>query len=138
MTPTPTEQSHRDKVIAQILADIKSNTTIFLPDFDPNVSRPSDEFALLSVGIEPNPYGGTVGHYRYQFEGEEDLLHLIIVRTDGETLTPTQAQIIVDFIYPGVPPALMWFKAGSLSHHFYLGHDVLLEFLDKTQSPAMD
>jgi hypothetical protein len=85
MTPTTAEQIRRDEVIAQILTDIKSNTTIFLPDFDPKISRPSDEYALLSVGIEPNPYGGTIDSYRYQFEGEEDLLHLIIVRTDGET-----------------------------------------------------
>lgn len=129
MTPTPGEQARRHEVIAQILVDIKSNTTIYLPDFDPNISRPSDEYALLSVGIEPNPYGGTIAEFRYQFEGEEDLLHLIIVRTDGQTLTPQQAQSVVDFLYPGVPPALMWFKAGTLSHHFYLGHDVLLEYL---------
>ncbi len=129
MTPTPEEQIQRDKVIAQILNDIQANQTIFLPDFDPEISRPSDEFALLSVGIEPNPYGGTIDAFRYQFEGEEDLLHLIIVRTDGQVLTPFQAQSVVDFLYPGVPPALMWFKAGTLSHHFYLGHDVLIEYL---------
>jgi hypothetical protein len=29
----------------------------------------------------------------------------------------------------------MWFKAGTLSHHFYLGHDVLIEFLVDPPSP---
>lgn len=129
LKPSSEEQSLRDKVITRILADIAAGNTIFLPDFDPKISRPSDEFALLSVGIEPNPYGGTIAEFRYQFEGEEDLLHLIIVRTDGKELTPAQAQSVVDFLYPGVPPAMMWFKAGTLSHHFYLGHDVLTEYL---------
>lgn len=126
---SPAESEWRNAVIARILQDIKAGVTIKLPDFDPGVSRPSDEFALLSVGIEPNPYGGTVAGYRYQFEGEEDLLHLIVVRCDGSALTAAEAQAVVDFLYPGVPPALMWFKAGEYSGHFYLGHDVLLEYL---------
>lgn len=129
MQTSPAESEWRNAVIARILQDIKAGVTIKLPDFDPKVSRPSDEFALLSVGIEPNPYGGTVAGYRYQFEGEEDLLHLIVVRCDGAALTAAEAQAVVDFLYPGVPPALMWFKAGEFSGHFYLGHDVLLEYL---------
>lgn len=129
MQTSPAESEWRNAVIARILQDIKTGVTIKLPDFDPAVSRPSDEFALLSVGIEPNPYGGTVAGYRYQFEGEEDLLHLIVVRGDGSALTAAEAQAVVDFLYPGVPPALMWFKAGEFSGHFYVGHDVLLEYL---------
>ncbi len=127
--PTPEEQATRDKVIATILDDIRAGRTIFLPDFDKEISRPSDEFALVSVGIEPNAYGGTVQGLRYQFEGEEDLLHLIITRENSGPLKPEEAQPVVSFLYPGVPLALMWFKGGTVSQHFYLGHDVLLEFL---------
>lgn len=129
MEPTAAEIEKRDAVIHRLLSDIRKDATIRLPDFDPTVSRPSDHFALLSVGIEPNPFGGEVCGYRYQFEGEEDLLHLIVVKVDGTPLAPSDAQAVVDFLYPGVPPALMWFKAGEFSGHFYLGHDVLLEFL---------
>lgn len=129
LTPSREEQKRRNQVITTILECIKSNTTILLPNFDPTISRPSDQYALTSVGIEPNPYGGMVGNYRYQFEGEEDLLHLIIVRLDGEVVSPRESQAVVSFLYPGVPTAMMWYKAGTVSHHFYLGHDVLLEYL---------
>lgn len=129
LNPSHQEQNRRDEVIATILECIKSNQTIYLPDFDPTISRPSDQYALTSVGIEPNSYGGTIGEYRYQFEGEEDLLHLIIVRLDGELVEPSESQAVVSFLYPGVPTAMMWYKAGTVSHHFYLGHDVLLEYL---------
>lgn len=130
MVISQAEQDVRDEVIGRILADVRAGQTIYLPDFDREVSRPSDEFAMLSVGVEANGYGGTVGDFRYQFEGEEDLLHLMVVRREGGEISPAEAQGVVDFLYPGVPPALMWFKAGTMSHHFYLGHDVLLEYLD--------
>jgi len=129
LEPTLEEQNRRDQVITTILDCIRSGTTIYLPDFDPTISRPSDQYALTSVGIEPNPYGGSAGEYRYQFEGEEDLLHLIIVRHDGEVLNPAESQAVASFLYPGVPTAMMWYKAGTVSHHFYLGHDILLEYL---------
>lgn len=127
--PTPEEQTRRDQVIARILDDTRNLRTVFLPDFDPQLSRPSDEYAMATVGIEPNPYGGTFGPFRYQFEGEEDLLHLIVTRLDQSAFSPEEAQAVVSFLYPGVPTALMWFKSGTVSHHFYLGHDVLLEYL---------
>ncbi|MCU0316654.1 MAG: hypothetical protein MUC92_08680 [Fimbriimonadaceae bacterium] len=129
ISPSEQEQKRRDEVIATILQATKDGVTIRLPDFDRTLSRPSDNYALVSVGIEPNPYGGTVGDYRYQFEGEEDLLHLIITRNDCEVLTPEQAQQVVSFLYPGVPTALMWLRPAHYSQHFYLGHDVLLDYL---------
>jgi hypothetical protein len=129
MQPTPQEIERRNQVMAQILQDIQTNTTIRLPDFNPAVSRPSDEFALLSIGAEPNHYGGEIGNMRYQFEGEEDLLHLFIVKIDQSEITPQESQAVVDLLWPGIPTALMWFKAGKKSGHYYLGHDVLLEYL---------
>lgn len=130
LSPTPDERSKRDCVIAQILADVKSNSPILLPAFVAARVEQSDHIALLNVGIEENAYGGVVGDFRYQFEGEEDLLHLIVVRVDQSALSAEEAQEVTSFLYPGVPTAMMWFKPGEYSHHFYIGHDVLLEYLD--------
>jgi hypothetical protein len=120
------ESARRDQVIKAILDQIRQDRRIFLPPFDPALSRPSDRFALQSVGVEPNPYGGTVRDYRYQFEGEEDLLHLIVTRVDNERLTPEQGQEVASFLLPNLPPSLMWLKPGEHSQHFYFGHDELL------------
>lgn len=128
LAATKEEKLHRISVIQSLLAAVRSNRMIRLPDFDPDLSRPSDEFALVSVGIEPNPFGGTVGEFRYQFEGEEDLLHLIVVRKDMGEIDTAEAQSVTQFLMPKVPPALMWLRSGTRSHHFYLGHDVLVEF----------
>ena len=128
-SPDLQEQNRRNEVVARVLAAIRADQTIRLPEFDPASDRPSDEFALLSIGLEQNDYSGTVGGYRYQFEGEEDLLHLIVTRDNLAELAAEEAQAVAGFIYPTVPPALMWFKPGKRSHHFYLGHDVLLEHL---------
>ncbi len=127
--PTSAERVRRDEVLAAILRDVKAGTTIKLPPYDPLTSTPSERFALLSVGLEPNEYGGTLGEFRYQFEGEDDLLHLMITRLDGADLSPADSQAVVDFLYPGVPTALMWLKPATQSQHFYLGHDVLVEYL---------
>ncbi|MDI9641350.1 hypothetical protein QPK87_06735 [Kamptonema cortianum] len=129
LQPTQSEQKTRDEIITRVLTYIKESRTILLPEFDPKLSRSSDEFAMVSVGIEPNPFGSIVGEYRYQFEGEEDLLHLMITKSDQSPLSAEEAQSVVSFLYPNVPTALMWFKPGTYSHHFYLGHDVLLEYL---------
>src|SRR5579862_9917405 len=77
---TETERIARDAVLASVREQILQGAVIRLPDFDPRLSRPSDRFALTSVGLEPNPFGACVGEYRYQIEGEEDLLHLIVTR----------------------------------------------------------
>lgn len=123
--PTDEERARRDFVLERVLEFVRSGQTIKLPPFDPLVSRGA-ESALVSVGIEPNDFGGTAGPYRYQFEGEEDLLHLIVTRLDGSHLTPEEAQGVAGFVLEGVPPALIWLKPGQLSQHFYLGHDDLL------------
>jgi hypothetical protein len=79
--------------------------------------------------LEPNAYGGSVGEYRYQFEGEDDLLHLYIVRQSGDDVAVEEAQAVTEFLLPGIPKALIWFHPGVKSHHFFLGHDLLLEHL---------
>lgn len=128
MTTEPTEEERRQgaAVFAAILDHIRRDSTIKLPPFDPQVSQPATNFALQSVGIEPNAFGGCVGDFRYQFEGEEDLLHLIVTRNDGRELSPEEGQAIARFLLPNVPPAVIWLKPGKFSQHFYVGHDELL------------
>jgi hypothetical protein len=123
--PTEAEISHRDAVMAAVFDHIRGNQTIKLPVFDSELDRPSDQFALLSVGLESNQFGGTVADFRYQFEGEEDLLHLIVTRGSGLPLTPQEGQTVAGFLLPGVSPALIWLKPGEFSQHFYVGHDEL-------------
>ncbi len=126
LKPSPEEAARRDRVMRQILRDIRESRTIKLPDFDVTLSRPSDQFALTNIGAEPNDYSGVIGDYRYQFEGEEDLLHLIITRTDATPLVVETAQQVVSCVLNGVPPALIWLRPGTFSQHFYFGHDDLI------------
>jgi hypothetical protein len=106
---------------------IARGETIKLPDFQRNGNEVSSEVALLTVGIEPNPFGGTLDEYRYQFEGEEDLLHVFVVRQDLQPFACEVAQLIVQRLLPDVPPAFIYLKPGERSHHFYLGHDWLVQ-----------
>jgi hypothetical protein len=129
MTPTPEEQLRRDEVMRRILEYVRENRTIKLPAFDRTLSRPSDQFALLSIGLEANEFSGTVSSFRYQFEGEEDLLHLIVTDRDGGPVTPQEGQAVAGFVLRGLPPALIWLRPGEFSQHFYFGHDELLDNL---------
>lgn len=126
MTATQNELERRNQVVGMVLQFVGENRRIFLPPFDRAISRPSDQFALQSVGLEPNEFGSTVGPFRYQFEGEEDLLHLIVSRVDGKSLTPRDGQEVVHFLLPDFPTSLMWLKPGEFTQHFYFGHDELL------------
>jgi len=129
LEPTFEEAAARDEVVSRVLGMIRTDQTIHLPDFQPEASQPSDRFALQSVGIEDNPFGGRIGPFRYQFEGEDDLLHLFVSRPDGEPVTPTEAQAVVSYLFRDLPKGLLWYRPATYSHHFYVGHDVLLEYL---------
>jgi hypothetical protein len=123
---TPEDSAQRERVREALRDAIRTDRMVKLPAFDPASSRPAPTYALTSVGLEPNPYGGFVGPYRYQFEGEEDLLHLIVTRRDDQPLSVEEARDVAAFLVPEVPPALLWLKPGEYSQHFYFGHDVLL------------
>lgn len=129
LLPTIEEQARRDAVMNGILDDVRANRTIKLPDFDASRERPSDRYALISVGIEANRYSGTLGDFRYQFEGEEDLLHLIVTRGEGEPVSAEEGQQVASFVLKGLPTALIWLRPGEYSQHFYFGHDELLKHL---------
>lgn len=129
MLASPDEEARRIEVLQAILDATAENKTIKLPDFDPKLSQPSRSVASVTVGLEPNPYGGTVGDLRYQFEGEEDLLHVIITRLDEQPIAVEAARELAAFLFRGVPPALVWLKPGEFSQHFYLGHDDLARYV---------
>ncbi len=119
-TPSPEETERRDAVMAEIVRCINSNIRIVLPEFDPQ--KKSNK-----LGAEDNPFFGTYGPYRYQFEGEEDLLHLVVTRQDEDKLTVEEAQVVAGFLVPKVPAGLIWLRPGEYSQHFWVGHDELLK-----------
>lgn len=125
LASTPSERAERNAIVDRILRATETNTVIKLPPFDPTRATPAVT-ALLAIGNETNPFGGSVGEFRYQFEGEEDLLHLFVLRLNGDPLTVAEGQSVVDFVLRGVSPALIWLKPGEQSQHFYVGHDEVL------------
>lgn len=118
-TPSKAENERRDAVMAEIVRCIQTNTRVVLPEFDP-------AFPGHALGAEDNAFCGTYGPYRYQFEGEEDLLHLVVTRLDEEKLTVEEAQVVAGFLMPKVPAGLIWLRPGEYSQHFWVGHDELL------------
>ena len=132
LAPTEAEIAQRNCVMAKILDCTRTETRIKLPVFDPQRERPSDQFALINVGLEANDFGGTISTYRYQFEGEEDLLHLMITSIDQGPVTTAESHEVASIILHGVPSALIWLKPGEFSQHFYVGHDELLKHLTET------
>ncbi len=135
LTPTEQEIHRRNEVINRLLDYIREDVRIKLPDFDPSKERPSDLYALINVGIEPNQFSGTIGRFRYQFEGEEDLLHLIVTSQDDAGLSTAEGHEVGSFVLQGVPTALIWLRPGSLSQHFYVGHDELIKHLAPEWQP---
>lgn len=108
MTPTETEFQVRDSVLGAVLEAVRADVRI-------------------PMSLEPSsPYKGEIQGFRYLFEGEDDLLHLLVERVDGSEITPEQAQEVVELILPDFPSGLMWLKPGVYSQHFYFGHDELL------------
>lgn len=122
--PTEHELGRRDAVMRRILDFVRQDQKIKLPPFDPSHAHPGADFALQA--IEDNDFSGSFGPYRYQFEGEDDLLHIIVLRSDGARLSAEEGQQVVHLLMPDLPPALIWLRPGEFSQHFYLGHDELL------------
>ena len=121
------ELSHASGVRDAVIDHINRGVTIKLPDPDLASLPPIADYALLNVGLEPNQFGGRLGDYRFQFEGEDDLLHLMVCRLDGENISPQEGQAVVSIILPKILPSQFWFKPAQKSQHFYIGHEVLIE-----------
>jgi hypothetical protein len=79
------------------------------------------------IPFGPEEFAAEFGEYGYRFEGEDDLLHLIVTRPDGGRLSPEEGQSVAAFVLEGIPPAMVWIKPGEFSQHFYMGHELLLE-----------
>lgn len=122
------DAERRATVLSALLAAIAKNERIELPSFQPGVSLPAST-AFLSASIMTGPYSGRMGEFVYQFEGEEDLLHLIVARDNGQSITVPEGQAVARFLLDGVPPSLIWLKPGYYSQHFYIGHDDLAKAL---------
>jgi len=127
MVPTPEESARRSEIIQYLLRLIERNQTVKLPDFDGERAGPTSEFPFATVGLEANPLGGTIGEFRYQFEGEEDLLHLVVMRSDQQPLSPAEGVSVGDFVLNGVPKGLIRLRPGDVSQHFFLGHENLMD-----------
>jgi hypothetical protein len=114
---TADQLANASSVMAAVRDCIRNNEKIFLP------ARANSNQALEFV---PNPFGGVLGEYRYQIEGEDDLLHLIVVRVDAQPLSPEEGRTVAAILFEGTSNALVWLKPGTFSQHFYVGHDDLL------------
>lgn len=112
-------------MLAAVRAATLSGEMIRLPAIDKKSSRPE------SIVFVDNPFGGSLGPYRYQLEGEEDLLHMIVTREDGGTISVEEGQAVAAVVWDGVPSALVWLRPGERTQHFYIGHDDLLEDTDR-------
>lgn len=123
--PTPTEQDQRNQVISTLISYTQKNQLIGLPRYKEGESV-SAHYALQTIALQQNPFGGSIGDYLYQFEGEEDLLHLMITRRDESLIEVNEAREVASFLLKGMPWALIWLRPGEYSQHFYFGHDDLV------------
>lgn len=112
-------------VVENVLAAILSGEVIRLPR--PSSYQFRGETALQAFETEPNKFGGQIGPYWFQFEGEDDLLHVFVLRIDRGPLTAEEGQNVMRQLLPEVAPGLVWLKPGTLTQHFYFGHDILVE-----------
>jgi len=105
LTVRPSEVERRNTVLSLLRAFIQQKKTI-------RMNSPA--------------FSGEVSAYAYSFEGEDDLLHVAVWRQDQTKIEVREAQDVVQFLLPGIPPGLIWIKPGTKQHHFYLGHDEML------------
>lgn len=128
LQPTSDEIQRRSLVLKAVCEKIKAAEPITLPSPKPD-SAASSDYALLPIAYTPNDYNGTVGRYIYQFEGEDDLLHLFVIESAGQELLLSEAREVFEFLLPGFPTALTFVKSGTVSQHFFFGHDHVLDHL---------
>lgn len=100
LAPSTAEIAQRDAVVGRVRQSLADGSRIMLPAPE---------------------YGGEIGPFRYQFESEDDLLHLSVERMDGAELSPEDGQAVVRFLLPEVTPGMVWLKPGRFSQHFYFG-----------------
>ena len=114
MHPTPAEDAERARVIAALINAIEHDHPIRVP-----------------TPGETSQFSGVVGGFQYQFEGEDDLLHIAITRIDRKGLVAEEAQNVVSWLMPEMPAGLIWIRPGEYSQHFYLGHDDVVRYVNR-------
>lgn len=144
ISPSEGDVQQRDAVLQAIITTLQTSNLILLPRPStdggegyrsvPGSNRALSELpAPLPALLIQNQYGGQIGPFYYQFESEEDLVHLIVAKTDFSEITVEEARLVVDFVLPFFPAALLWLKPGQLSQHFYFGNT---DFLDRAPKSA--
>jgi hypothetical protein len=106
--PSPREIAERDAILRLARRQIREGRPIPFPSQD-------------------SPFRGQIAGFEYQFEGEEDLLRLIVRRADGGSLELCDSLRVARFALPGIPETLYFCRPGTREHHYYLAHDLLLE-----------
>ncbi len=126
----PIELEQAEAVRKAVLEAIRTNTRIKVPDFDRDAEWAGGEPPLRRIAQTENPFGGQLGPYLYQFEGEEDLLHIFVIRADDGELSVAEGRTVLDVLIPELSPGLVWLKPGVHSQHFYFGHDAWLQAIE--------
>jgi hypothetical protein len=49
-----------------------------------------------------------------------------VMRSSGQELSVEEARPVVHFLLPEVAPALIWLRPGTVSQHFYVGHEEVM------------
>ena len=109
LNPTPDETAERDRILDQIRESVRSNRKV-------PMARPGG----------PDPFCGSVGPYAYRFEGEADLLHLMVWRPDERPFPEAEARALAAWVLQGVPPGVVFYRPGEQTQSFFLAHDELL------------
>lgn len=104
------------------------------PPSDPPGATFDPRRGFPSPGVLTGPFGGVIEGHRFVFEGEDDLLHLILMRTDGAPLEREPALEVAEFLTEGVPKSMKWLRLGPTSLSLYLGHDLLLQAISSQRS----
>jgi hypothetical protein len=81
-------------------------------------------------------FGGQLGDYWVQFEGEDDLLHCLVRRLDGAPLALEEAHRVVEPFFGRLPKGIVWCKPAGTSVHYYVGHDHFLQAHRQAISPV--
>ncbi len=120
------EQEHISVVLEKIKEYTLQNKPIRIPRLNCVEKSHGSEMAYLTDWTQISEFAGSIGEYQFLFEGEDDLLHLVILRKDLQPISVEDARRIVEKIMPDVPTAKIWLSPGIFTQHFYVGHDELI------------
>ncbi len=109
LQPTSSEIEQRDRILDDIRRCVLSGRKI-----------------PMAAPGGPDPFSGSIGPFAYRFEGEDDLLHLMVWRPDERPFSEADARAVAAWVLVGVPTGVVFFRPGEQTHSFFLAHDELL------------